>query len=98
MYMYKCSVYIWKENIFEYLETGVLDFKIVEQFLKEIKKEFGGKDKKSSKVVQLKQFKQDQQTMDEYIQLFKQATRDSRYRERLLVEEFKKEMNRRIRR
>ena len=96
--MYKCSVYIWKENIFEYLETGVLDFKIVEQFLKEIKKEFGGKDKKSSKVVQLKQFKQDQQTMDEYIQLFKQATRDSRYRERLLVEEFKKEMNRRIRR
>ena len=87
MYMYRCSVYIWKENILEYLETGVLDFKIVEQFLKEIKKKFEGKDKKSRKVVQLKQFEQDQQTMDEYIQLFKQATRDSRYRERLLVEE-----------
>ena len=36
--------------------------------------------------------------MDEYIQLFKQAARDSGYGERPLVEEFKRGVNRRIRR
>jgi len=51
MYIHRGSVYIWKKNILEYLETGVLDFKTVEQFLKEIKEKFGGKDKKSRKVV-----------------------------------------------
>jgi len=36
--------------------------------------------------------------MDEYIQLFKQAARGSGYGERPLVEEFKRGVNRRIRR
>jgi len=46
----------------------------------------------------LKQLEQGQQTIDEYIQLFKQAVRGSGYGERPLVEEFKRGMNRRIRR
>jgi len=36
--------------------------------------------------------------MDEYTQIFKRAARESGYRERLLVEEFKRGMNRWIRR
>ena len=51
MYIHRGSVDIWKENILEYLEIEVLDFKTIEQFLEEIKEEFGGKDKKSRKVV-----------------------------------------------
>ena len=35
--------------------------------------------------MELKEIEQGQQTMDEYIQMFKKATRESRYRERLLV-------------
>jgi len=36
--------------------------------------------------------------MDEYTQIFKRTTRKSRYRKRLLVEEFKRGMNGWIRR
>ena len=93
MYIHRGSVDIWRENILEYLEIGVLDFKTIEQFLEEIKEEFGGKYKKSRKVVQLKQLEQGQQTMDKYIQLFKQAARGSGYGERPLVEEFKRGVN-----
>lgn len=45
---------IWKENILENLETGILKFKTVGEFLKEIKKKFGEGDKESVKVVELK--------------------------------------------
>jgi len=48
------SADIWKENILENLETEILKFKTVEEFLKEIKKEFGESDKESVKVVELK--------------------------------------------
>jgi len=36
----------------------------VGEYLEEIKKEFGGKDKESRKVMKLKKIKQDQQTMN----------------------------------
>lgn len=46
---------IWKENILENLETGILKFKTVGEFLKGIKKKFGEGDKESVKVVELKE-------------------------------------------
>ena len=49
------SADIQKENILENLETGILEFKTVGEFLKEIKKEFGEGDKESVKVVELKE-------------------------------------------
>ena len=52
-----------KENI-ENLKIEILEFEIVGEFLEEIKKEFGGKDKESRKVMKLKKIKQDQQTMN----------------------------------
>jgi len=39
----------------ENLETGILEFKTVGEFLKEIKKEFGEGNKESVKVVELKE-------------------------------------------
>jgi len=36
--------------------------------------------------------------MDEFVQMFKQVARDSGYRKRPLIEEFKREMNSKIRR
>ena len=36
--------------------------------------------------------------MEEFVQEFKKVARESRYKERLLVEEFKREMNRTMKR
>ena len=45
---------IWKENMLEDLETRVLKFEILREFLEEVKKEFGEDDEKSIKVMELK--------------------------------------------
>ena len=55
----------------------------------ELKKEFGGEDEKSVKVAELKRVEQGERTMEEFIQEFRRAARESRYKERALVEEFK---------
>ena len=46
----------------------------------------------------MKKIEQGQQTMDKYIQMFKRAARGSRYKGRLLVKEFKREIDENIRR
>ena len=45
---------MWKENILEDLEGGLLEYKMVGEFLANIKKEFRGGDKKLVKVAELK--------------------------------------------
>ena len=47
-----------KEKI-ENLKIEILEFEIVGEFLEEIKKEFGEKNKESRKVMKLKKIKQD---------------------------------------
>ena len=51
--------------------------------------------KKSVKVTELKQVKQDYYIMKKYIQMFKWVARGSGYEEKLLIDKFKREMNRR---
>jgi len=82
----------------EELEAGELEFKTVGEFLAEIKKEFGGGEEESVKVAELKKLEQGGRTMEEFVQEFKRAVRGSGYKGRPLVEEFKREMNRVIRR
>ena len=89
---------IWKENVIEKLETGEIEFELVEEFLTEIRKEFGGGDEESVKVVELKKIKQGRRTMEEFVQDFKRTTRGSGYKECSLIEEFKWSMNGSIRR
>jgi len=92
------SADIWKENMMEELESGEVEYELVEEFLMNLKREFGGGEEESVKAVELRKLEQGEKTMEEFIQEFKRAARGSRYEGRLLVKEFKRGMNRGIRR
>jgi len=77
----------------EELEAGELEFETVGEFLAEIKREFGREEEKSVKTVELRKLEQGGRTMEEFVQEFKRAARESRYEGRPLVEEFKRKMN-----
>ena len=77
----------------EDLEERLLEYKTVEEFLADIKKKFGEEDKEGVKVAELKRLEQESKTMEDFVQEFKRAVRDSGYEERLLIEELKKGMN-----
>ena len=58
---------MWKENVLEDLEGWLLEYEMVEEFLAEIRKEFGGGDKESVKVVELRRLEQGDKTMEEFV-------------------------------
>ena len=78
--------------------TGKVEYELAEEFLAEIKKEFGGEDKESLKVTELKRIKQESRIREEFVQDFKRVVRESSYKRHPLIEEFKWSMNRAIRR
>ena len=82
----------------EELEAGELEFETVEEFLAEIKKEFGGGEEESVKAAELRKLKQRGRMMEEFVQEFKRVARGSGYKGQPLVEEFKRGMNGGIRR
>jgi len=88
----------WKENMLEELEVGELEFETVGEFLAEVKKEFGGGEEESVKVAELRKLEQGGRMMEEFVQEFKRAARESGYEGRPLVEEFKWGINGAIRR
>ena len=92
------SVDVWKENIIKELETGEMEYKTVEEFLTSLKKKFSGGEEESVKVVELRKLEQGGRTIEEFVQEFKRAARGSGYKGRSLVEEFKRGMNKEIRR
>ena len=87
------SANIWKENILEDLEEGVLEYESIGEFLMVLKKEFGGGDEKAVKVAELKKLEQGGKMMEEFVQEFKRAARGSGYEGWPLIKEFKKGMN-----
>ena len=89
---------MWKENMLEELEAEELEFETVGEFLIEIKKEFGGGEEESVKAAELRKLEQERRTIKEFVQEFKKVVRESGYKGRPLVEEFKRGMNRVIRR
>jgi len=92
------SADMWKENVLKELEVGELEFETVEEFLVEIKKEFGRGEEESVKAAELRKMEQGGKMMEEFIQKFKRAVRGSRYEGRPLVEKFKRGINGTIRR
>jgi len=62
---------VWKENILEDLEVRILEYETVGEFLMDIRKEFKGGDKESTKIAELKRLEQGGRIMEEYIQEFK---------------------------
>ena len=97
-YMQGGSADIWKENVMKELESGEVEYESVEEFLTNLKREFGGGEEESVKVAELRKLEQEGKTMEEFVQEFKRAVRGSRYEGRLLVKEFKRGMNGGIRR
>ena len=75
------------------MERGLLEYKNIEEFLVDIRKEFGRGDKESVKVAEPRRIEQEEKTMEEFVQKFRRAARESRYEERPLVEEFKRGIN-----
>ena len=98
LYVQRGLANVWKENLLEDLELRELEFGLAEEFLLELKKEFDRGDEKSVKVVELKRVEQEKRMMEEFVQEFRRAARESGCEERTLVEKLKREMNRMIRR
>ena len=92
------SADVWKENMMEELESGKVEYESVEEFLTCLKKEFRGGEEESVKVAELRKIEQGGKTMEEFVQEFKRVARESSYKGRPLVEEFKRGMNGGIRR
>ena len=98
LYVQGGSADVWKENVMEEIESGEAEYKSAEEFLTSLKKEFREGEEKSMKAVELRKLEQGGRTMKEFVQEFKRAARGSGYEGRLLVEEFKRGINRSIRR
>jgi len=92
------SVDVWKENIMEELEAGEMEYEMAEEFLTVLKKEFDGEEEEAVKAAELRKLEQRGKMMEEFVQEFKRAAKGSRYKGRPLVKEFKRGMNRGIRR
>ena len=82
----------------EDLEEGELEYECVREFLAAIKKEFGEEEEKLIKVAELKRLEQGGRTIEEFVQEFRKVARGSRYKERLLIKEFKRGIKGMIRR
>ena len=98
LYVQGGSANVWKENVLEELEKEELEYESVGEFLVAIKKKFGGGEEELVKMAELKRLEQGERTMEKFIQEFRKVARGSKYKGRLLIEEFKREMNEVIRR
>ena len=63
-----------------------------------MREEFGKFDEESRKANELRLLVQGPRTCDKYVQEFRRATRESRYEGRALIDEFKRGLNRTIKR
>ena len=73
----------------EDLEVGEKEYELVGELFAEIKKKFREGNKKSLKVVDLKEIEQGSRIIEEYVQDFRRAVRGSSYVGHPLIEEFK---------
>ena len=93
LYMQERIVNVQKENTLENLEKGVLEYENVGEFLADIRKEFREGGKESVKVTELKKLEQGRKTIEKFVQEFRRAAKESKYKGRPLVEEFKRDIN-----
>jgi len=88
----------WKDNLLDELAKGESEVESVEQLFTKIRNDFGETSEEKRKIEQLRTIKQEEKTCNKYMQEFKKVARESSYERRPLIEEFKKELNRSIRR
>ena len=77
----------------EDLEVGILEYEIAGEFLADIRKEFGGENKESTKITELKRLEQGGKIIEKFVQEFRRAARGSRYKGRPVIEKFKRGIN-----
>lgn len=78
----------------EDLQNRNVSYIIIREFLLDLKEEFDKGDDETMKVEELKKIEQENKTMKEFVQKFKRAVRYNGYKERLLVEDIKRDINR----
>jgi len=88
----------WKNNLLDELAKGESEVELAEQLFAKIRNDFGKTLEEERKIEQLRTIKQEGRTCDKYIQEFKKITRRSGYEGRPLIEEFKRRLNKAIRR
>jgi len=80
------------------LAKGESEVDTVEKLFTKIRNDFGETSEEERKVEQLRTMGQGRRTYNEYVQEFKKVTRRSGYKGRSLIKEFKRGLNRAIRR
>jgi len=88
----------WKDNLLDKLAKGESKVESAEQLFTKIRDNFGETSEEERKIEQLRTIEQGKRTYNEYMQEFKKVTRRSSYEGRPLIEEFKRGLNRSIRR
>ena len=66
----------------------------MQSFCQILKEEFGRDNDKTMKVVELKKVEQKSETMEEFMQEYRRVAKESGYKRRSLIEEFKQGINR----
>jgi len=87
----------WKDDLLDELAKEESEIETVKALFKKIRDEFGKTSEEERKIEQLRIIEQEGRTCDKYIQEFKKVTRGSSYEGRPLIEEFKRGLNRAIR-
>jgi len=88
----------WKDNLLDELAEGESKVESAEQLFIKIRNDFGETLEKERKIEQLRTIEQGGRTCNEYMQEFKKVARESGYEGRSLIKEFKRGLNRSIRR
>jgi len=88
----------WKDSLLDELTKGESEVESVKQLFSKIRNNFRETSEEERKIEQLRTIEQGGRTCDEYVQEFKKVARGSGYEGRPLIEEFKKGLNRAIRR
>ena len=70
----------------EDLESKILSYVTVREFLSDLKEEFGRGNNKMIKVAKLKKVEQRSRTIDRFVQEFMQVVRESKHKRRLLIQ------------
>jgi len=88
----------WKDNLLDELAKEESEVESAEQLFTKIRNNFGETLEEERKIEQLRTIEQGGRLCDKYVQEFKKVTRRSGYERRPLIEEFKRGLNRAIRR
>jgi len=97
-YVQRGIVEVWKDNLLDELAKGKLEVESVEQLFTKIRNDFGETSEEKRKIEQLRTIEQGGRTCNKYVQEFKKVARGSSYEGRPLIKEFKRGLNRSIRR